>query len=229
MVLPFIRFTPPYDVHLLRGQSFQIISEGLTTADHSPFVDLLMIGQSHPSDFVDKNPNSKYQFRFSFDESKAADFGIHISNPVANPRKPDCLITLDANEPVLPKNRIRNFYVFAEVSDSAGTATTDDDSRNETALRIHIHNSIEEVWITPNQLTIYNGSYYRSELYARFDDNVIARIGNTTFRGNNGSGFRYNTNPAIDVDWDSDTPGFIDQGFDTVEAKKPVWYAQNLR
>ncbi|GAB3938519.1 hypothetical protein [Larkinella terrae] len=216
MAVPFIRFTPPYDVHLLRGQSFQLISDGLRAPDNSPFVDLLKIGNSYPGPYIDAHPTHEYRFRFSFDETKAADFGIHVSNPVADPRKPDCLIRLDATEPALAENRIRNFYVYAQVIDTHGTPSPDDDLMNETAIRIHIHTAIAEVWLTPNPLTIYQGLYYRAELYARFDDGCIAKIGNSLFQGNHGSGFRYNISPAITVAWDSDTPGFIGSGFDTL-------------
>ncbi|GAB3325615.1 hypothetical protein GCM10027299_23970 [Larkinella ripae] len=216
MAAPSIQFTPPYDVHLVRGQTFQLISDGLTDPGGIPYVNLLTIDNGRPATYVDNHANHSYRFRFSFDETKAADFGIRIVNPIADVRKPDCRITLEANEPALLKNRIRNFYVFAEVTDTAGTPGTGDDTKNETALRIHIHNRIEEIWITPNPLTIYNGLYYRADLYARFDDNVVAKIGASHFKGNNGYGFRYNTDPAIAVTWTSDTPGLVPANSDTL-------------
>ncbi|MVM29216.1 hypothetical protein GO755_04165 [Spirosoma sp. HMF4905] len=194
MRAPSVQFRPAVDVHLLRGQSFQILSDPPTDPSGPFFTQLLEVDESA----LNQHPNSKYDFYFSFDATKAADLGIHISNPSTNPRKPNCLITLDATEPADKNNRIRNFYLFVRSEDS------DDSSKQETAIRIHIHNSISEVWIAPNPLTIYQGLYYRATLYARFDDNSVAMAGNTIHTGNRGSISTYNISPLIDVTWTSD-------------------------
>ncbi len=195
MPAPSIRFDPPYDIHLLRGQALQIVNE-----DDQAFQCLLRIGDRNAHDYIDDHALVDYRFRFSFDQAHAADFGIVVTVPnAADPaaaRKPDCLITLNAAEPVNPVNRLRNFYLIAEVTNH------DDDSRNETRIRVHIHQRIEEIWLTPNPLTIYRGLTARYSLRARFNDDVVAEIGRIV-KGDNGSRINYRiTNPVV-IEWSS--------------------------
>jgi hypothetical protein len=206
MPAPAIYFETPYDIHLLRGQSFQIVNA--TNA----FATLLRIGGDFAHDYVDSHPDISYTFWTSFDEDKANDFGITVENPVehdhAFDRKPDWLITLDENEPAAAQNQVRNFYLYAEVENAA------DNSSNWTALRIHIHTRIEEVWITPAGLTITPGVTHQARLHGRFDDDVIAEIGNQRYRN-----ALFNIDPPLDISWNSPTPTLVDPANGSIRAQ----------
>lgn len=70
----------------------------------------------------------------------------------------------------LPARRLHNFLVRAVVSDTAGGKPL------ATHLRIHIHDSIENIWLTPRTLTVYQGSKQRFTVLAEFSDKTVGDI-----------------------------------------------------
>ncbi|GAB3945969.1 hypothetical protein GCM10028805_15920 [Spirosoma harenae] len=207
MPAPPISFDPPYDLHLLRGQSLQIFTGAFS---------LLTIAGSPAHRYVDRNAGISYTFWTSFDEDKAADFGLTVDNPVehdpAFDRKPNWRINLLANEPANEHNRIRNFHLFAEVTKEKEGDETEDPT-NWTAVRIHIHNALSTIWLTPRALTIPLNVPYEFRVYARFDDDVVADISDYNY---------YRIVNPVAITWDSPTPNLINPNNGTIRAKSPA-------
>ncbi|RRB07228.1 hypothetical protein [Larkinella rosea] len=203
MSVPSVAFNPCYDIHLLRGQVIKIV-------DEEDEYSLLELNEEPVFDYITDHPEIRCSFRFSFEEADAATFAIEITR--SNFSDPDLsylVITLLDGEPADPKNRIRNFYLFAKVED--------DEEEIEISLRIHIHNKMEEVWITPNPITVYNRVDCSPYLRARYDDQVVAEIG-TVFRGDNGDEVLYHIEPRPAIRWSSPTTDLIDEDDGTISA-----------
>src|SRR5262249_23864717 len=63
-----------------------------------------------------------------------------------------------------------NFLMTVSVADNAGKTY-------ETEIRIHIHDSVNEIWLTPPTLTIHKGAdECRFTVLASFNDGVIGDI-----------------------------------------------------
>jgi hypothetical protein len=80
----------------------------------------------------------------------------------------------------LPDDRVENFLVKAVATARNGAET----STAEAWTRVHVHQSVERIWLTPNPMTIHEGSFSnpRFTLLGEFDDGVVAdmtRIGDT--------------------------------------------------
>ncbi len=228
MAAPFIQFEPGYDIHLLRGQALQIVNEGVMGSEC-----MLKIGGQDAFSYIDSHPDPKikYQFRFSFDEAKAVDFGITISNPVSGnanaARKPDCLITLAGAEPALAKNKIRNFYLFAEAIDG-NIAVGAQGHKTEAAIRIHVHHRIEEIWLTPEPMTVYPNVEYQFSVRARFDDGITAEIANM-YKGNNGEKINYRITNPISFSWSSPATDIVDLLSGVIKVPNGSPLVQNIK
>jgi hypothetical protein len=196
MAASSMRFVPPYDVHLLRGQALQILKGG-----NAAFTDLLEIDGQDAQIYLSAHATSTLRFSFSFKESDAANFNISL--PVTNPNG---LITLLPAEPTVAKFRIRNFNLFVELTETTGTVT----SKIQTAIRIHIHNRIDKVWISPNPMTVSRGQLGQPSLRARFDDDVVAEISNIP-RSIPGNRATYNITSLVVIQWSSNPVNLIDQ------------------
>ncbi|GAB3325611.1 hypothetical protein GCM10027299_23960 [Larkinella ripae] len=194
MPVPAIAFSPCYDVHLLRGQLIEIVNE-------ADFYSLLRLNDRRAYAYAHEHDEVTYSFRFSFDEGRAADFGIEITRADFSDEDLDYLgILLLDDEPPETQNRIRNFYLIATVTDGTDSA--------EAVLRIHIHHQIEEVWITPSPMTVYDRVRCSPYLRARFDDRLVADLG-PIYRGNNGTRVNYRIRPQPAIQWHSTTPNLI--------------------
>jgi hypothetical protein len=73
--------------------------------------------------------------------------------------------------PKLPFPRVRNFLLTAVFDDGAGHAS-------ETEIRVHVHDSVEAIWLTPSTLSIHQGAdESRFTVLARFgDDGCVGDI-----------------------------------------------------
>jgi len=181
-MLPNPWFDPPYDIHLLRGQSVRIDS-------------LLMIGSSTAADYKTANPATTVTFTPLYKCTLTGNIysGLNITL--------DTLTGEITPIVVAPANEKHNFIVVAQVQ--KGTDI------KETYIRIHIHRSIQSVRLTPQTLTVQRGlTGFNFTLVARFDDDVVAEIG-PILKGNNGFAVNYNITNAISIVWSSATPGLI--------------------
>jgi hypothetical protein len=70
----------------------------------------------------------------------------------------------------LPTPRLRSFLVKAKVNDGS--------FEFGIRLRVHVHATISQAWLTPDPLTVREGARVRLTLLARFDDGVIGDISN---------------------------------------------------
>ncbi|GAB3938523.1 hypothetical protein [Larkinella terrae] len=180
MPAPRPTFNPPYDIHLLRGQTIELSG-------------LLEIDRTTAADYIDANATIKYGFQTSFSASANLKITATIGNTAS--RKPTCKIALNAAAPTDPKFQISSFLVYVIVTD------TSDNSTSETALRIHVHQLIQDVWMTPDPFTVYQGMKdARAGLYAHFDDGVVAEIGDIYF-GDNGGVVPYTITNKPRITW----------------------------
>ena len=163
MALDNISFSPVNDIHLLRGQSIDLLA-------------LLRVGSQTATNFKTANPTVTYAFTPFFKKISGAGtqhsgFNITVDTQTG-------VITTQV---AVPSTEKRNFLVKA-------VATLGSESR-ETYIRIHIHHAISEAWLSPAILTVPQGmSGFRFSVRVKFDDDVVAEIGdisNGTFTTNN--------------------------------------------
>ncbi len=174
MALAAPTFDPPYDIHLLRGQSINL-------------KDLI------DANYKTEHSTATYLFNAQFSGVTAGGklTGHNIELNISTG-----LLKLDGAAPAVEK---RNFVVDV-------TATVGADTSGPTGIRIHVHQSIAEAWLSPSTLTVYpglNGSQF--SVRARFDDNVVAEIGNI-YRGDFGSKVNYGTTLPLSITWAEDVP-----------------------
>jgi IgA Peptidase M64 len=66
--------------------------------------------------------------------------------------------------------RVNNFLITAVFDDSAGHT-------DETEIRIHVHDAVKEIWLTPPALSVHQGSdECRFTVLARFNDESVGDI-----------------------------------------------------
>lgn len=83
------------------------------------------------------------------------------------------------NANTAPNDYLRNFVlrvnlVFKYNKIGGGIETV----QKSLFIRVHLHNSVSKIWLTPNPISIYNDSdsVVKCHLYAKFDDGVIGDI-----------------------------------------------------
>jgi hypothetical protein len=77
-------------------------------------------------------------------------------------------VVIATASPAQPK--LRNFLITARQDVGGGNT-------NETIIRIHVHDSIQKIWLTPSTLTVRRGSdEQRFTVLALFDDGVVGDI-----------------------------------------------------
>lgn len=192
MAVPSLRFDPPYDVHLLRGQKITLMT-------------LLMAGTQDISSYLAEAAHALYTIRFSafFDGSPAGN--AYTSAPLG--------LTLDTHTGDLtasagPTRIINNFIVKAILADNAAVNPT----TSEAIIRVQVHTSIAEAWLTPNTLSVQreiNG--FKFSIRARFDDNVVGEIGEI-HRGSNDGAILYAYDPPLNIAWASPVANLITPG-----------------
>jgi hypothetical protein len=75
-----------------------------------------------------------------------------------------------ATAPAAGQGKLRNFLMTAFQDLGGG-------NRAETVIRIHVHDSIDKIWLTPSTLNVHQGSSERRfTVLALFDDGVIGDI-----------------------------------------------------
>ena len=137
-----------YDIHLLKGES------------SIPLAEKLRATRNNTSEFRGTNPPSgvTVEFRAEF-KGAPSNHGVTVSATGQ--------ITVAAS---LPSLRLRNFIVRAVVSESGSNFL-------DTHIRVHIHDTIKKIWLTPDTLTIYmGGGKRRFTVLAEFDDQTFGDI-----------------------------------------------------
>ena len=75
-------------------------------------------------------------------------------------------------QPAGQPNTFPSFNFLIKAHQAVGGVAT-----YETEIRVHVHNSIKSIWLTPSSLTPHVGSdECRFTVLARFDDDVVADI-----------------------------------------------------
>ncbi|GAB3945965.1 hypothetical protein GCM10028805_15910 [Spirosoma harenae] len=189
MSAPRCAFNPPYDIHLLRGQSIELSN-------------LLEIDRTNASKYVDAHATINYTFQTSFTASDNLKITASLSSTTS--RKPTYIVQPNPTAPTDPKFLITSFLVYAIVTDTSDSSTT------QAAIRIHVHKTIQKVWMTPDPITVYQGMKgARAAVYALFDDHVVAEIGDI-YVGDNAEIIDYAITNKIQIKWKcTATPGLI--------------------
>lgn len=92
-----------------------------------------------------------------------------------------------------PVPLLRNFLIKANVNDTVAGNTF------EVSIRIHIHQSISKIWLTPDPLTIHHlADGLRFSVLAQFDDGTIGDVSNWP-------NLRWSTSDAAKVEVDAST------------------------
>ncbi|MBN1274416.1 MAG: hypothetical protein JXB26_19310 [Candidatus Aminicenantes bacterium] len=186
MALPNIWFDPPYDIHLLRGQSIDLI-------------DLLKIGTDSATTYMNNNASVSCSFDPMFFNIPVGNIkrGFNIDVDTTTGR-----IEADAAPPAPPTPEKRNFLVIVEARDSNNNET------KTTSIRVNIHQSIQSVMLSPDKLTVQRGiDGFQFSLRARFDDDVVAEIGRIYKYKNELANYTFN--PQYNIAWSSPTANLI--------------------
>ncbi|HYX07112.1 MAG TPA: hypothetical protein VE912_10310, partial [Bacteroidales bacterium] len=172
MAIPNLAFSPPYDIHLLRGKSTNL-------------KDLLLIGDDSATTYLSAHSsNTTLEFIPLFTSNPPTGNIYEIQDIRVN--KNSGVVDAGASVPAGDENKIYNFIVIAKVTRTGTGADT-----KETYIRIQIHRSINSVWLSPERLTVQQGAgNYRFSIFARFDDDVVAEIANI-YRGSHGGSVNY--------------------------------------
>ena len=139
-----------YDIHLLKGES------------SIPLARKLMILRNNSVQFRGDNAPSGVTVEFVA-EFKGAPSNHNVTVTPAGK------VTVGAT---LPFPRLHNFILRAIVRET-------DSNTLETKIRIHIHDAIKKIWLTPDTLTLYaGGGKQRFTVLAEFDDKTFGDITN---------------------------------------------------
>ena len=192
MAAPSIAFKPSHDIHLMRGQSIQIVNE------FNGYPCLLRLDGEDAPGYVDDHSSIEYFFSFSFDEDLSHDFGLHINHINKASAKPDVIIELLADEPAAKNNQLRNFYLRADTIDTDLDAD-DAGYLKSTLIRIHIHNEVKDFWLSPAGLNIYKDTSVRFSPRVLYDDGEVAIFYPDKIK-------QYHILPAIDIQYSFSSP-----------------------
>ena len=176
------------DVHLVRGQTSQ------TLLTHHLF-------------FVRQDNAVVSAFKYIFDPPAPGDVEVHFIAQIKGHPNGDTFVgpgveisTLTGSVKVLdplPPIRLHNFILIAQIS-----RLPDHNVLFTLPLRFHIHDSVSQLWLTPDPLTIRpaattrpDSTGYRFSVRAQFDDGIVGDL-----TDNHGVAWAC-TNPAnIDAD-----------------------------
>lgn len=146
-----------YDVHILRGQSSDSLVGSLTLDTGDKFI---------AANDIDNIPTSVKRIEF-LPNFKGKHNGSLYEGHGIQVFKPTGLVSALSNAP--PGPALRNFLLF-------GVVTLDTGKVLKLPIRIHIHDSIEKLWLTPTTLTIHAGT----EIADGIKLTVLARFGDKT-------------------------------------------------
>jgi hypothetical protein len=145
-----------FDLHLLRGDSSADLLDGLFVSDGSPNF-IPAAGPGLPADFLGVS------FACDVLPAKLVQQGITID---AKGR-----INLTASSPPAPI--LRNFLVHARATHTNPALP----SPLEVDIRVHVHESVMQIWLTPTALTVHVGADgLKFTVLAEFDDGVVGDI-----------------------------------------------------
>ena len=158
------------DLHILRGQSTPDLS-----AHHLAFQlpdNTVVFAQDYlinPDNADDVDVEFRPQILAVLNAGIFAGGGVWVSQTTG---------VVMADDP-LPTPHLRNFILLAEVANKA------DGTHYSLPIRIHIHESVSQVWLTPDTLTIQrlgvaNTDFtgYRFSVRAQFDDGTVGDLTN---------------------------------------------------
>jgi hypothetical protein len=139
-----------YDLHLLRG-----VDDTHRAPPSKALVDSLLIDPSFPVN----------QFPIVFDPHfkgapNSQPLGVNVDTATG---------VVTATTPSGP-DKLRNFLMTASQNVTGGDTT-------ETIIRVHLHGSIQKIWLTPSTLTVHaRADERRFTVLALFDDGVVGDI-----------------------------------------------------
>ncbi len=155
------------DIHLLRGTtSRSLITHGLRVRDEAG-------DEVSASDYLLVTPNDRIVFRPQFRNQGPpagdylnTDIGVRVDSKTG-------AVTATA-----PQSHVKNnFVIEIQAENHDGTLS------NVESIRVHVHNSVVEAWLTPDHLTVRPRGSDRPELTefrftvrARFDTSVVADL-----------------------------------------------------
>jgi hypothetical protein len=113
MASPNINFVPGSQIHLLRGQSIQLVGQASESC--------IQFNSRNPKEYFTKPDNTlSCVITFSFDVTKALDLGIQIQEvSIMDSVLPDIKLTTLVTENSQSKIRLNNFIVYVEVTDTS--------------------------------------------------------------------------------------------------------------
>jgi hypothetical protein len=104
-------------------------------------------------------------------------------------------VTLD--NPLPANTRLQNFLVTAIATARNGTEIT----TAEAWKRVHVHESVRRIWLTPDTVTEHAGEIFSFTVLAEFDDGVVANV----------TRMHESVNDWADrITWDSDDESVVD-------------------
>ncbi len=196
MALPIISFNRPHDLHLLRGQSI----------DLAQFVS---IDGTDLSTYEGNNANADISFRILTQGASNPDgsfSGNIFSGPGFSFNTTTKVLQIDSTA---PSEEIYNFIFTIQGVDTDDPPAERNTHLRSASIRIHIHGSVAEAWITPSLLTAYVGINSRASVYVRFDDGITAQIGRLASEWG-GSSSLLNVTPPLILTWSCPSnPGLI--------------------
>lgn len=166
-----------YDIHLIPANSSDRLDQKLRFQQETGGTTTTHNGDSPPAGVT-------VTFAAEYKGAPAAGHGINSFNTATG------VVTVDA---VLPISGLRlyNFIIRATVSETAGNSL-------DIPIRVHIHDSVKKIWLTPNTLTVYDGTTNQQfTVLAEFNEGQSAD--NTTVGDITNSGWLFYTvtqNPA---------------------------------
>lgn len=136
-----------YDIHIIPANSSDRLDQKLRFEQETGGTTTTHNGDSPPTGVT-------VTFAAEYKGAPAAGHGISSFNTATG------VVTVD---PVLPISGLRlyNFIIRATVSEVGGSCSDADKASGrcmETIIRVHIHDSVNKIWLTPNTLTVYDGT-----------------------------------------------------------------------
>ena len=167
MASPNINFVPGSQIHLLRGQSIQLVGQASESC--------IQFNSRNPKEYFTKPDNTlSCVITFSFDVTKALDLGIQIQEvSIMDSVLPDIKLTTLVTENSQSKIRLNNFIVYVEVTDTS-LKPTDEKYKQKNIAVVHIHEALLDFWITPSILNLYKDKPGKVHFRLLFDQHIMA-------------------------------------------------------
>jgi hypothetical protein len=148
-----------FDIHVLKGEASPSLLARLIVVEHDG---TRRLATTPPADI---DPQG-FRFEPNFASLVTPPFhsGITVNTSTG-------VVTVDQNRPAPP--RLEQFVVEA----TARTKPPSPRTLGPIPIRVHVHDSITELWLTPSRLTVRRGTTgTRFTVLARFDDDTVGDI-----------------------------------------------------